>query len=144
MVGFVQRHWEVRAERQGPARGCVRLAVDHDDLLQVGYIHINVWTRLFELERLRVCSDIEVVVETFVRCGINHPDSSGLVLAIANIHTLFCRVIAEVIGISVEINRGYQVECGSVVDVQLAFRTSNEKLVGFRANTRRPAVPALQ
>ena len=115
----------------------MRLAIDDGNLFGVGKVYKNAGARRFQLERLRVRSELEFLIETLVGCCVDHPNCCCLAVAVADVDALVSRIVAQVVSISVKVNARDEIEGGSVVYVNLAFGTRYEQLVSFQANTPR-------
>ncbi len=131
VIGLVERHGEVGLEGQLPSGDRAGLAVDDGDLLEVRQIHVDVWAVGFQLEGFRVGSELVFFVEALVGDGVDHGDSGGFVVSVADVNALLGGVVAEVVDVSAEVDRGDGVEGGSVVDVELAFGAGDEELIGL-------------
>lgn len=99
-----------------------------------------VGTRLFQLKRLWLSTQLVLFVEALIGGGIDHRNRAGLfIVAATNIDGLGRGIVAQVVGASLEIHRRDLIVGRAIVDVDLAAATGHEELVGFLRKSYAPA-----
>src|SRR5450432_2512506 len=107
----------------------MRLPIDDGNLFGVWQIYENAGARHFQLERLRVRSELELLAEPLVGRCVDHPNCCRFVVTVPDVDTLVVRIVSEVVCITVKVNAREEIKGRSVVYVDLAFGTRDEKLV---------------
>ena len=110
----------------------MRFPIDQHDLRFGGKVGIDHRLGAGDLKRFRMGIQLGYVLQAFTGCGINDRNTPSFISTVGDIDTLFCRIVAHIIGVFSNLDRIQQLEGIAVVDPEFAIRAvGDEELIEF-------------
>src|SRR5439155_18047007 len=122
VVSFVQRHGIIGPPGlQRPIRDFMSIPIDNHHFRYGSNIRVKYGLRSGNLNRFWVGNGLGDVIQAFATRGIDDCNTTLLISTVSDIYSLFCRIVAHIIGILSNVNRVQQLESVSVVDPELSI-----------------------